>query len=782
MQWSLIALGFSLLCSLALFLNQLHGHLVNPKPRWVGTDDAIVSVYRQNVRGDYAYSSKAQLDRLQRAAEVESFAELSFASMTFRIAEQYVEAMPVVYFSDNLPTLLAPPEPLASYDHHRDGIYISDWLWQSLDRPALNGLYMELVQSAKWRFPVIGVLPPAMNSIGKQRPGVWLPYQLKYTYTALRNNEAPADVTNPKILALSYNFGSSVGFAKLRGQFDVTALAQRLDSLPIEWYGNAGYRPTQEQQQSVLIAGIELKPEQRGLLLKQWWLLTGLTLLFALIVGLNLVVSLLGQLLKRSHEISMRRLFGADLMRLCRQCLMEQVPLMAITVIGGVIGYVLLQLVVTELHLFQRYFGSHGMPLRWSECVIAIFCMIVFIGVCSLLPLLLLLKRIGFYRSRQAQHHRWQLWALRGQLLLQVAMAGYALVLALALQSVLWQQQTQLKAFNHIEIKARFTPAARFDERLAQGKLGPLGPAEVAISGGAFDQEYTQFYLSWQDSPEQTVHSFMQMVSENYLSLLAAKLLAGELTLRADHVVLSQHLADLLRKPGQSYADMIGQNLVANAPMPTQVRISGIVADLPHRGIHTESIPMIYQRLKANPYYDEASFHLLVKPALENAGLTALDDWAYQHGLDVEVTPKPALQQQLRRLNEGYWLITQIASVKALLITLLVVVNMYYQVVAQLRLQQQRLGTMLAVGASPAVLVTQLCIQHTLLFALSCVLILCAWFATTPWIHQQLSIALTLPSQLPWLGSALLLVLLFATWLPARAVLKQPIQRLLQSC
>ena len=117
----------------------------------------------------------------------------------------------------------------------------------------------------------------------------------------------------------------------------------------------------------------------------------------------------------------------------------------------------------------------------------------------------------------------------------------------------------------------------------------------------------------------------------------------------------------------------------------------------------------------------------------------------------------------------------------ALLISLLASLSVYYQVTAQLALQQQRLPTMLAVGASRGGLVIQLCGHHLLLLSLTAPLVwgLLQWLS--PWLASQLGSAVFVPGVIPVVLVFLLLLVLLASWLPTHWLLRRPISRLLQS-
>lgn len=781
LQWLFIALGLSLLSAMLLLLSQLYRQLVEPSPAWLGASGPFVTVQRQDPRGQFQYISNAELNKLSQLPEVLDAGRIKFGRLpSVRIAEQRHEDLRVAYYSDNLPQLLQLPAPFSYLPQQKPGVYLSHWLWQVLDKPALDGLMLVVNQASGWQYPVLGVLPKELNRFTSQRPALWLPMTESRRRTTEQRGENFADKPSEKTIAFNENFPDYLAIAKLAGNTDLIALAQRFDAIETQWLGY-GYHLDEEPHQAVLLPGVELFPQQRAMLLNTWWLLCCLSLMLASVVALNLMVSLLGQLIRRSHEFGVRRMFGAGFGPLCQQCLMEQLPLCLFALLGGLCGYALFIKLLSSTQLFGYYFGPAGLPFElwtWLGTVVVIC---GFILLCSLLPLWLLVGKTRFYRNRQAQSHRWQLLLLRFQLLLQASVAGFVLLLAASLQLLLWQQQQEMAQYPYREIEATLKPGYTPDARLQQGQLGGLGPMQLALSASAFDESFSGAGLLALDGSDTTYQVFTMMVSEHYLTFVKAKVLAGSLVLAPNQLVLSQSVADKLLQPGQSYADLIGGDVAWQEPMARNSRISGIVAELPHSGVGQQQQPMMYQLWKPNAFFKYAKLSVLTAPGLEDAVLDALDEWADQQSLDVELLPKGLLSEQLRAKNESQWLLTQLSLWMALLICVLTCVSLYYQVNAQLALQQQRLGTMLALGAQRSSLIGRLCGLHLLLLVAAMPLVAGLLYGLSPWLASKMGSTVFLPQVVPMVVALLLLMVLLASWLPAQWRLRRPISELLQA-
>lgn len=780
-QWAVIALGFSLLTAMTLLLSQLYLQLSEPKPVWVGSQDHLVTVQRQDPRGAFQRIANAELNKLNQMPAIADNARLHFGRLDLRVAGQGLPDSHVMYYSANLPHMLQLPAPFnASTTTEQFGVYLSHWVWLVLDKPELDGLTVK-VTNTDIDYPVLGLLPPEFNRFTDHRPAIWLPISQNYQKRMHQRGEQNFNTPSDRTIAFVENMPDFVGLAQLSGKADLSELAEQFSELPTQWLGETAIQLSEEPHQVVFLPGIELFPDHRHDLLNQWWLLCCLTLLLAAVVSLNLMVCLFGQFIRRNHEMGMRRVFGAGLVKLCRQCLLEQLPLCVLALLGGLLFYGLMVELLSSVRIFQHYFGARGLPFNLWVWLGTASATTGFILLCSLLPLLLLMGKTRFFRSRQAQRNRWQLWLLRAQFMLQMTFAAYALLLAGSLQILLWQQQQAIEQLPLSEISAKFRPGFKVDASLQQGRLGGLGAHEVGLSLGTFTNVQATGSLAHPANIDHELEAFIQSVSTNYLRLHNPQLLAGEQALEQGQYVINQTLARWLLNGGTDYQQLIGRDLTLQIPYPETKRVVGVVADLPHKGVTGLQQPIVYQQMSNNPWYQFTILSMYVRPEGVDQAMDELDFWADRQSLDVEQLPKGPLSKQLQQMNEPQWLFAQTSLVMALLISLLASLSVYYQVTAQLALQQQRLGTMLAVGASRGGLVVQLCGHHLLLLSLTAPLVwvLLQWLS--PWLASQLGSAVFVPSVIPVVVVFLLLLVLMASWLPTHWLLRRPISRLLQS-
>jgi len=781
LQWCLLALGLACFSALLLLLLQLGPQLRSPQPAWAQPAASVASVHRTDPQGRYQSVSNAELYRLTQLPEVEALAIARFQTSELRVADQAIESTSVVYYSENLPEMLGLVAPFEQFQAGQaQQVFISDWLWQVLGKPDVQGLEV-LVRKNNKRYMVAAVLPAALNRFSGQRPGVWLPWEDRFL-PELDNDEGHdlSKGPGPNALGATENLPESIGFIQLNGTVDLVQLAKRYDQLAVEWLGSQDFKMIEDIHRADIIAGIELFPEQRTDLLQQFWLLLCLTLLCGAVVAINLLFCLLGQLVQRQHEIGMRQVLGARTHQLCLQLVVEQLPLWCAAVGGGALWYWQGAKLLAGLHIYQQYFGGAGLPFHWGYAGVAVGVLSLFLLGCSQLPLLWFLRRPLMFRNRQGQRNKLQQRLSCVQIVSQISFAGLALLIALSLQYQLTQQQTSIARWQQLEeLELRLNPGVKPEAALQRGEFGRYTVEQVAFSS-SFTQPNELKLATTVAGKTLEVFVGQMEVSSNYLQLLGADVLAGSSQTDSDGLIINQALADLLIEPGQSYPDLPGTTLTYLAPFPVLAQIRGVVANLPHRGVAAIAQPMLYTQLKPSPWYAHPRLYVTLAPTLVETFSEEFEDWAYQQGQDLVMSYAGTLATQLAKLNEPYWVFARISLWLAGLISLLAGLSLYYQLKVQLVLEQSMLATKLAVGASAVRLTAQLCSQQLGLLLCSIPLSALMLLVVQPWLSAKLTAPVFhLIAVLPALSVLIVLVLL-ATVLPAFGLLRQPIALLLQ--
>lgn len=775
--WALLALGLGGFAALVLLLLQLWPHLHYPLPSWVSTQGAVATVHRIDARGHYAKSSNAELYRLQQVAGVQQLAIVQLQQSSLRIAEQELEQIHTAYYQSSLLEVLGLTDAFAHVSS--DGAVLSHWLWVALGKPALQTSEV-LVRKSGRRYVIQGVLPAGMDRFGTERPGLWLPWEERFAPFLQFDQERSTSSVGPKALAFAENLPHSIAFIAVADFADLTELSQAYQQRAVEWLGQQDYRMSEDDHTAVLLAGVELFPEQRQQLSRQFWLLLCFSVVCAAVVGLNLMLSFISQFSQRQHELGMRQVLGATSGRLAWQCAVEQLPLILTSGVLGVICFGYVQQQLTQLSLFEQYFGAAGMPFHWQYAVCAGLVIVLFLQVCAQLPLLWLLRGQLMFRQRQGQQSKVQIRLAYAQFVLQLSFAAVALVLGLSMQQHLQRQQQQIRPWQAFEeVELTFETGIQPDIAVQQGALNPRYPQQTLAASSFMRAFETEIQYQW---GRQQLQQFVmgQAISANYLAVLNTQVLAGSTVLEPHTVVINQALADALLESDQPYSQLIGRRLQYSEGVFKDVTIAGVVANLPHAGVASASQLRLYLPLTPTAWGGYRQLWLIAPPAALEQRVLELEDWADRQGQRVEVRYLGTLAAQLTAANEAYWLFSRIAFALALLIAMFAAWCLYVQLRVQFTSQQQQLGTQLAVGATAQRLLWQTFGRYAGLALGSSVLTAGIAMLLFPWLQRMIAAPVfdwhaVMPSL-----CILLAVVALATLLPLGLLLRRPIALLLQ--
>lgn len=776
-QWGLLAVGLGGFTALVLLLLQLWPHLHYPLPSWVKAEGHLATVHRIDARGHYTKSSNAELYRLQQLPQVQQVAIVQLQQSNLRIAEQELDQINTAYYQPALLEVVGLQAQFAKAG--TDGAVLSHWLWLALGKPALQTTEV-LVRKSGRRYAIRAVLPAAMDRFGADRPGLWLPWDERFAPFLHLDEDRTTSSVGPKALAFAENLPRSLAIIRVANDVDLSALADAYQQREVQWLGQQDYRMNEEDHSAALLAGIELFPEQRQQLSRQFWLLLCFSGVCAAVVGLNLILSFISQFTQRQHELGMRQVLGASRSRLALQCAVEQLPLLLASALLGSVCFVAALQTLTNLTLFEQYFGADGMPFQPQYALLAALFMLLFLQACAQLPLLWLLRGQLMFRQRQGQQSKLQIHMGYGQFVLQLSFAAVALLLGLSMQQHLQQQQQHIEPWQAFEeVELTFENAIQPDAALQQGVINPRYP-EQAFAASAFMRAFdTEIQYQW--GRQQVQHYVMiQAMSANYLAVLKAKVLAGSTQIEPHSVIINQALADTLLESGQDYQQLIGRTLQYSEGSWRDATIAGVVSNLPHAGVASTTPPRLYLPLTPIAWGGYRQLWLIAPPAALEQRVLELEDWADRQGQRVEVRYQGTLAAQLTAANEAYWLFSRVSLALALVIAVFAAWCLYVQLSTQFTQQQQQLGTQLAVGASPQRLLWQTFGRYSALALCSSVFATAMALLLLPWLQQIIAAPIFSWGAVLPTGVILLAVVAIATLLPLGLLLRQPIAVLLQ--
>lgn len=213
------------------------------------------------------------------------------------------------------------------------------------DAPALD----QTIEADGQRFQVVGVVPDVPELRTVPFADIWVPL-----------TTAKSDAYRRELMGgfkAIFLAGSSPGFPLIKEEFrtrmktvDLPRDFQRMIAVPETALEHAASSLVHEADQIVHGGGSLVGSLDHGtgdISLARFWAAAGLlSLIFMLLPSLNLVNLSVSRILERASEIGVRKAFGASSRTLVGQFVVENVVL---TVVGGVIGFVLSRLVLDAL-------------------------------------------------------------------------------------------------------------------------------------------------------------------------------------------------------------------------------------------------------------------------------------------------------------------------------------------------------------------------------------------------------------------------------------------------
>ncbi|HCU64395.1 MAG TPA: hypothetical protein DF774_01400 [Rheinheimera sp.] len=788
-KWQLLLLitGFGFLTALIHVVLSQAPALFSQKPAWVAAEGQFATIGFKGHDGSMQPISLKRLEAYQKGTGVESMAYIGeYSPSRFRIKENLHNGS-VLLVSDELAALLELPTVAKNIDRLHQSAYLSHrfWLKNFPDGQDPVGQPIYLGHEG-YPLTIAGVLPPALDRIGKWQPDILIgtaAISPLINVTFPDQQAMPAEMVTAIKKQIAHEMPAYYGIAKLLPTFDAATI-RPANELPHEGAEKVTKVLTSaDNMDEYFYPGIEFNPDGRNLLLKQWWLLLYLTLGFGIVNGLNLFTVSFARLVARQQEFSVRIAVGGHGLAMLRQLLLEQLPLLFVSLALG-----------ATLSIFLRHaLHTHGeqMAANYSESIVIYFltalAVLIVVAICAILPLVQLLNSKHFSRSQGEQNSRVQHWLGQLNLATQIALAAIALSVVFSLGLSQWQRMTQLPLQQGV-LSWQLTndsddKLAPVDSKGLQHLLGEMG-LPVALSQHEFIHPATlsvEARLESQDNPQHLSLNAMA-VSINYFDMLGATFLAGG-SFDENSLVLNRAAATALSL--EAPESLVGKNvyLANNTNLgfaeDQTVRISGIVSDLPHYGMLQQATPMIYTDINRQNIYNK--FHVIALVDKKTQIKEALVQYDQREGGLWQISGGIALTEQLRLDNGPMERLTFGALTLAGLVAALAAASLYYQFSSHLQLQQRRYGVMLAVGGQPRQVIFALwrSLVTLMLFALAPVVV--ALIALAPWLQRELHTFVLSASSLLLAASLILVICLGSSMVPGIRLTFRPVADLLRN-
>tara|TARA_B100001059_G_C17834101_1_gene586712 strand:+ start:2914 stop:5253 length:2340 start_codon:yes stop_codon:yes gene_type:complete len=756
LKLAILLLGFALTAALLSIALRLGSMLFYENPSWTNTQKPLYTLGRLSEDNRLSAVSKQAIVQLKTLPMVEDVSWLVFKEFNFSIDNAKLSNVRSAIFSPNMADNLAIDELKNS---KVSGAWITEKFWREKLKSDANIKgkilsYKRLEQG----IPILGVLDKKYNQVGVNHIDVWLPEDI-LRYSTPFTNDSMVD-RFLQAAPLYY----AVFSAKM--SFDPEQTKKQLESIDLSVKGMSfGRSPLP----LVIFSGVNFDPKSHQHMVLLWQLLIGLivTLFFILTFSLFSISS--SKAIVFADEYKTLRLLGAQSSDFIRSALLFAcLKIVVISLLSVLSLYLLSQLIISSAS-YQLLFTDKDLSVDSASFISAIAMIAVSVIVCALVPLVNLLKGSLFNRMANTRVSLFQKTLAGGILIIQLSVA---LTAAYALSHVAhtqWQQYHQ----SNIDLSVA---QVRIDSghfaiswRQALNQVQQLDPQAVILSS-PFEKLH-QYTLEDQRLKEsldiKTVYA-----SSHFFDLLDADIQGKQLANWQNGVIINHALARHLTS-SQELSSLIGTTI--NYGLENQqLTIAGISENIPHWGRKQSIMPTLY--LPFNTYDEETlkNFSVLSNNINALSYNSDFTHWLNEQAASITIHKTETLADILAKFDQQSTDLLWFGFIITLIILVGIFSGIWYQVLAQLRLDKQSICVLLAIGATDGYVIFSRCKE--ILFAFMLAIIAC-------FIFYKLIGSALLGFDLVALFIALLTTLalcLVATLSPLVKLLKTPIQQALR--
>lgn len=781
-QTLLLIFGFTIFSTLLALVTATAPNLFEDTPDWVKSNERFVTI---GLRTHEDTIRETSIKNLNSIANDPAISEVTFiGSMlgNYRISDNTVKSS-ISFVDDNFSRLLKIPELESDGVRFQHLAYVSaefQQRWKFENGQELIGQTI-LLGDIETPVQVAGLIPKRLQEQRGLQVGdilVSAKHAEALQIVSFGDIELPLSVQQNFRKEITIKAPNIYGIATLRKGYHKSDLVN-LNSAMDKGDGNITIVAGVDNLEPYIYEGIEFLPNAKDSLIKQWFAIFALCLVFGILNTLNLITLSFNQFLKRSSEFSTRIAIGASARHLFYQLSIEYLPLL----LGGLlscwfftffaIGYLKNSYYwLVDIKTFPIFLGV----------ALSSFMMCVTIMISAYLPLVKVLKKQQFNRSKNSDLGPLQVVLGKINMAIQVVFAGIALVFAISMliaQLYVKQQQNfQANVFashlsssndSDINMKRWMTDLER-------------APSNVALSSSSFTKPWTDVSFAALNKPifENAPSLNLLSVSRDYFSVINGRFLAGSF-FEQNGIVINQAAAEMLGFSNAQYA--IGQSLfVAEANRiglteKSSLPIQGVVENLPHYGILNKDTPILYADISLRNDLEE--LYLFTK----NGQQIMLEDWIknkaefsvglWQYHLDGPIS------DQLNALNSDMNQMVALAIIIGTTICLLSTSCLYYQLSSLFQLNERKLGIKLAIGARLHHLFTDIAKDLIGIVMIAMLMVSILALVNSTWVKQQLGAEIDSPTVLLLTMLVLIIITLFSGGLAFSRSVDRPIRELL---
>ena len=756
LKLAILLLGFALTAALLSIALRLGSMLFYENPSWTNTNKPLYTLGRLSEDKRLSAVSKQALDQLKTLPMVEDVSWLVFKEFNFSIDNAKLSNVRSAIFSPNMADNLAID---VLKNNKVSGAWITEKFWRETLKSDANIKgkilsYKRLEQGIQ----ILGVLNKKYNQVGVNHIDVWLPEDILRYSTPFTNDS----MVDRFLQAAPLYYG--VLSAKM--SFDPEQTKKQLESIDLSVKGMSfGKSPLP----LVIFSGINFDPKSYQHMVLLWQLLLGLivTLFFILTFSLFSISS--SKAIVFADEYKTLQLLGAQSYDFIRPALLFSCLKIVVISLLSVLSLYLLSQLITSSTSYQLLFTDKGLSVDSVSFISAIAMITVSVILCSLIPLVNLLKGSLFTRMANTRVSLFQKALAGGILVIQLSVA---LTATYALSNVALSQWQKYKHSNiNLSVAQVSVDSGHFaiSWRQALNKIQQVDPQAVILSSPF--EKLQQYTLAGQGAKE-AMDIKTSYVSSHFFDLLDVDVQGKQLANWQNGVIINHALAKHLSST-QKLSSLIGTT-ISYGLENQQLTIIGISEDIPHWGRRQSIMPTLY--LPLNIYDEEVlkNFSILSNNIDALSNNSDFNRWLSEQASNINIHKAAALADILAKFDQQSTDLLWFGLVITLIILAGIFSGLWYQVLAQLRLDKQSICVLLAIGATDGFIVFNRCRQ--ILFAFILALIAC-------FIFYKLIGSTLLGFDLLALFIALLTTLILcvtATLSPLVKLLKTPIQQALR--
>lgn len=760
----ILVLGFSLLCTLLSVVIASGNELFFGTPDWAKPTNKYATLTNQHANGELSPVNKVTLLAAKQQPYVKAVSWFSVNKYQLKFELDAPLDITALWFSEELPDVLNISADLRARLRNETGVWLTEAFWRSHFNADPDVIGKAVTNSRLPQGAIIkGVLPANLTKLGNWTADVWL----SGSYLAYKTPFSTPTMVERFLLAAPQYYG----VIEAEDGLNVESLRQALNAqdLTISSMSIAGNGSSLK-----VFNQINFDPQAKTSLYFQFNLLLLLVICLGVVLSINTFTLYSTHMIIHRDEYRLQRILGSSASLMCMG-----------PVLLSVVFVFLIFLVSSPMILFANRFiamyqansGVTSLPLKVSfyfqlPAVALVSLLFLASTAFNFFPAL-----TGGLYNRAMNSGRSLFDKVFGHLMLtvQLAVALTSLILLVSLyQSTIANGvQSSIDQTTIVQsINLKGIPVNSND--LVEGNTSGVNSKAVALSKTTFDKPFITQVTSSAFTGEVVVRA--HYVSKNYFDVLGAKVTGFEKDGWYSGVVINETAKQLIQQTS-GLKEAVGQAInigVGNTPLI----IEGVVEDVPHLGNYSGDYAMIYL-LMNDP--QKQYLHLYSKPADQRAINNAVD-WVSNSSTSAIVQNPTTIKDIISGRDALYVYLLSISSALVLVILLGVLLSLNYQLKSRLKLEQQRLGVILAIGA-PSVEIFKVFIIELLpsiLMAVPLSILMANWAE-----YQSYQLSMNLVdiklSAVTFSSMILLIVLLLLALKHAMKVLRTPIQSLLKA-